>query len=124
MKIGNYNISVKNPIAIIRKKMKEHRDNQENERTVYEAMHRIQIGEYVERNGSTIIALMIDGIFIQEVTDGNVAELKKKLRDLRNAYIEKRWQGDIAWVTDLCLDAAVQNLYSKQPKPMQVAVNL
>lgn len=85
---------IKNPITALREMARKHSNRQANDQTVADSLHRIKVGEYIDKNGSPNLALMVDGIALRLVNDGNTCDTMRLLRRLRAEYIDKRWKVD------------------------------
>lgn len=82
-----------NPITALREMAQRRSDRQANDQTISDSLQRIKVGEYIDKHGSPSLALMVDGIAIRLVNDGNTCDTMRLLRRLRAEYIDKRWQG-------------------------------
>jgi hypothetical protein len=89
-----------NPITALREMAQRRSDRQANDQTISDSLQRIKVGEYIDKHGSPSLALMVDGIAIRLVNDGNTCDTMRLLRRLRAEYIDKRWQGG-NWPGDL-----------------------
>lgn len=82
-----------NPITALREMAQRRSNRQANNQTISESLQRIKVGEYIDKHGNPSLALMVDGIAIRLVNDGNTADTMRLVRQLRSEYIDKRWQG-------------------------------
>ena len=82
-----------NPWKVLRDMARRHSEQNANDQTVEESLRRIQVGEYIGKSGNTRLALMVDGIAIRLVEDGNTCDTMRLLRRLRAEYIDKHWKG-------------------------------
>ena len=93
-------IRIANPVALLREMARKRNARNANDQTVAESIRRIKVGEYIDKSGNARLALMVDGIAIRLVEDGNTCDTMRRLRQLRSEYIDKRWQGE-GWPGDL-----------------------
>lgn len=91
---------IANPVALLREMARRHSEQNANNQTVEESLRRIQVGEYIDKSGNARLALMVDGIAVRLIQDGNTCDTMRWLRQLRAEYIDKRWQGG-DWPGDL-----------------------
>lgn len=96
-------LRIPNPLKVLRDMARRHSDRSANDQTVDESLRRIKVGEYVDKSGNARLALMVDGIAIRLVEDGNTCDTMRWLRQLRAEYIDKRWRGG-DWPGDLDVD--------------------
>ena len=89
-----------NPLKVLRDMARRHSEQNSNDQTVEESLRRIKVGEYIDKTGTANLALMIDGIAVKMVEDGNTCDTLRWLRQLRAEFIDKRWQGG-NWPGDL-----------------------
>lgn len=104
-------IRIANPVALLREMARKRSARNANDQTVEESLRRIQVGEYIDKSGNARLALMVDGIAIRLVEDGNTCDTMRWLRQLRSEYIDKRWQGD-GWPGNL--DGDIQRITACQ----------
>lgn len=104
-------IRIANPVAVLREMARRRSARTANDQTVAESLRRIKVGEYIDKSGNARLALMIDGIAIRMVEDGNTFNTMRWLRQLRAEYIDKRWQGG-DWPGDL--DADIKRISTAQ----------
>ena len=102
---------IANPVAMLREMARRRSEKNANDQTVAESLRRIKVGEYIDKSGTPSLALMIDGIAVRLVEDGNTCDTMRWLRQLRSEYIEKRWQGD-GWPGDL--DGDIRRVTAKK----------
>ena len=65
--------------------MKQNQEKQAKD----DAARKIQIKDYVSSEGKTVIALIVDGIFIKRMLPENLEQSQMDLQDIRNEYIRK-----------------------------------
>lgn len=65
--------------------MKQNQEKQAKD----DAARKIQIKDYVSSEGKTVIALIVDGIFIKRILPENLEQSQRDLQDIRNEYIRK-----------------------------------
>lgn len=94
---------IANPVALLREMARRRSEKNANDQTVAESLRRIKVGEYIDKTGTANLALMIDGIAVKMVEDGNTCDTMRWLRQLRAEFIDKRWQGG-NWPGDLDRD--------------------
>ena len=85
---------------MLREMARRRSEKNANDQTVAESLRRIKVGEYIDKMGTANLALMIDGIAVKMVEDGNTCDTMRWLRQLRAEFIDKRWQGG-NWPGDL-----------------------
>nr|DAP24669.1 MAG TPA: hypothetical protein [Caudoviricetes sp.] len=100
-----------NPLKVLRDMARRHNEQNANDQTVEESLRRIQVGEYIDKSGNARLALMVDGIAIRLVEDGNTCDTMRWLRQLRSEYIDKRWQGE-GWPGNL--DGDIRRITAKK----------
>nr|DAH41681.1 MAG TPA: hypothetical protein [Bacteriophage sp.] len=54
-----------------------------------EAKAKIRITDYTNSKGVTFTALVVDGIFVEQVKSDNISEIESRLLSLRSEYISK-----------------------------------
>lgn len=54
-----------------------------------EAKAKIRIADYTNSKGVTFTALVVDGIFVEQVKSDNISEIESRLLSLRSEYISK-----------------------------------
>lgn len=91
---------ITNPVAMLREMARRRSEKNANDQTIAESLRRIKVGEYIDKTGTANLALMIDGIAVKMVEDGNTCDTMRWLRQLRAEFIDKRWQGG-NWPGDL-----------------------
>lgn len=91
---------IANPVALLREMARKRNARNANNQTVAESLRRIKVGEYIDKYGTANLALMVDGIAVRLIQDGNTCDTMRWLRQLRAEYIDKRWQGG-NWPGDL-----------------------
>ena len=89
-----------NPLKVLRDMARRHSEQNSNDQTVEGSRRRIKVGEDSDKTGTANLALMIDGIAVKMVEDGNTCDTMRWLRQLRAEFIDKRWQGG-NWPGDL-----------------------
>lgn len=55
-----------------------------------EAKAKIRITDYTNSKGVTFTALVVDGIFVEQVKSDNISDVESRLLSLRSEYISKR----------------------------------
>ena len=65
--------------------MKQNQEKQAKD----DAARKIQIKDYVSSEGKTVIALIVDGIFIKRILPENLEQSQRDLQDIRCEYIRK-----------------------------------
>ena len=105
---------IANPVALLREMARRRSEKNANNQTVAESIRRIKVGEYIDKSGNARLALMVDGIAIRLVEDGNTCDTMRRLRQLRSEYIDKRWQGG-NWPGDL--DGDIKRITTAQAAP-------
>lgn len=100
-----------NPITALREMAQRRSNRQSNDQTVTDSLERIKVGEYIDKYGNASLALMVDGIAVRLIQDGNTCDTMRWLRQLRAEYIDKRWQGG-DWPGDL--DADIKRISTAQ----------
>lgn len=65
--------------------MKQNQEKQAKD----DAARKIQIKDYVSSEGKTVIALIVDGIFIKRILPENLEQSQRDLQDIRHEYIRK-----------------------------------
>lgn len=65
--------------------MKQNQEKQAKD----DATRKIQIKDYVSSEGKTVIALIVDGIFIKRILPENLEQSQRDLQDIRNEYMRK-----------------------------------
>ena len=65
--------------------MKQNQEKQAKD----DAARKIQIKDYVSSEGKTVIALIVDGIFIKRILPENLEQSQRDLQDIRNEYMRK-----------------------------------
>lgn len=68
-----------------RKSIKQNREKQAKD----EAFRKIQIRDYTTSEGTTVIALLVDGIFIKRILPENLDISQRDLQNIRAEYIKK-----------------------------------
>lgn len=104
-------IRIANPVALLREMARKRNARNANDQTVAESIRRIKVGEYIDKYGNASLALMVDGIAVRLIQDGNTCDTMRWLRQLRAEYIDKRWQGG-DWPGDL--DADIKRISTAQ----------
>ena len=105
---------IANPVALLREMARRRSEKNANDQTVAESLRRIKVGEYIDKTGTANLALMIDGIAVKMVEDGNTCDTMRWLRQLRAEFIDKRWQGG-NWPGDL--DGDIKRITTAQATP-------
>lgn len=103
-----------NPVAILREMARRRSEKNANDQTVAESLRRIKVGEYIDKSGTPSLALMIDGIVVRKLEDGNTCDTMRWLRLLRSEFIDKRWQGGY-WPGDL--EGDIKRITAAQAAP-------
>lgn len=65
--------------------MKQNQEKQAKD----DAARKIQIKDYVSSEGKTVIALIVDGIFVKRILPENLEQSQRDLQDIRYEYIRK-----------------------------------
>ena len=76
---------MKRIINYLKNYMKQNQEKQAKD----DAARKIQIKDYVSSEGKTVIALIVDGIFIKRILPENLEQSQRDLQDIRNEYIRK-----------------------------------
>lgn len=75
-------VKIKNPISTWL--------NESQQKTLEaEAKSRIKISDYTDANGNILIGLLVDGIYVRQVTPENILDISDTLKELRTEYINK-----------------------------------